>query len=44
MRRLSGSLRRLEEALLNVQNVGADLLRGLSNGLAAGRLRRAEAD
>jgi hypothetical protein len=34
----------LEEALLNVQNVGADLLRGLSNGLAAGRLRRAEAD
>ncbi len=30
----------MEEALLNVQVVGANLLRGLSNGLAAGQLKR----
>lgn len=30
----------MEEALLNVQAVGADLLRSLSNGLAAGQLKR----
>ena len=30
----------MEEALINVQVVGADLLRSLSNGLAAGQLRR----
>jgi len=30
----------MEEALLNVQVVGADLLRSLSNGLAAGQLKR----
>src|ERR1035441_5107996 len=33
----------MEEALLNVQVVGADLLRSLSNGLAAGQLKREEA-
>ena len=30
----------MEEALLNVQVIGADLLRSLSNGLAAGQLKR----
>ena len=42
-RRYAGAFQQLaamEEALLNVQVVGAGLLRSLSNGLAAGQLKR----
>lgn len=42
-RRYAGAFRQLaalEEALLNVQVVGAGLLRSLSNGLAAGQLKQ----
>ncbi len=38
--RVFQQLAAMEEALLNVQVVGADLLRSLSNGLAAGQLKR----